>query len=87
MSDDEKRDTARLGTKPQGGDLDGYIFSDIQHAVEWLSQKFVTDDKYTVTPITVVSGLCPTCKATHRNIVVKSGHEVKPSTFLRKYQS
>jgi hypothetical protein len=30
------------------GDLDKYVFSNLQHAVEWMSQKFVTPEKYWV---------------------------------------
>lgn len=37
-----------LRTRPPGRDLDLYIFADTEHARAWLSQPFVTDDKYQV---------------------------------------
>lgn len=34
-----------LKTQPER-DLDGYIFNDVAHAREWLTQEFVTDAEY-----------------------------------------
>lgn len=36
-----------LKTQPER-DLDGYIFNDVAHAREWLTQEFVTDEEYSV---------------------------------------
>ena len=74
-------DSAQLQTIPRGQDLDGYVFTDLGHARQWLSQGFVDDESYAVIPVSVLKKKCR-CGNTYDHATPK-GPAVPPSEFLK----
>jgi hypothetical protein len=64
------------------GDLDEYIFSDYDHAYEWLTQGFVTDEDYSVEIVTVKRTKC--C---HREVKDEVLRKMSASSFIAEYKS
>ncbi len=62
--------------------LDGYLFQSIQHAVQWVSQPFVTDEEYGVALCTYKERPC--CGARYRLVVKRT---LRIDAFLAAYQA
>jgi len=73
----------RLNTK---GDLDGYLFSDNEHARNWLRQIFVQAPEYMVSIVDAEEKRkCPHCgKVDHRIKVITT---MRPEQFLQMSDS
>jgi hypothetical protein len=65
-----------------GVDLDGYLFTDNAHAVEWLRQPWVTDEEYAVEEVTV--RIAPCCG---RRVARKVLRRMSVSEFLSEAQA
>lgn len=69
---------------PSYSTLDGYVFSDYQHATEWLSQRFVDDEfraEYSLEEVTCVGISCRNCHSPR----LQAGRTMTISEFLRKH--
>lgn len=65
-----------LRTKPAGRDLDRYEFANRLHALKWVSQQFVTDEKFEIEIYQMIGDQdrpCPRC-----------GHREKGKPMLMK---
>ena len=67
-------------------DLDGYVFADMTHARQWLSQPFVHDFGISALEIVEVSDLrgCPKCGGTGYTQTVKSIRKLTLDEFLKE---
>jgi hypothetical protein len=61
----------------RSGDLDNYIFRDEAHAIEWLTQKFVTDARYGVDIVRVA--VTPCC---HKETIIEVLKQMTVSEYL-----
>ena len=77
-----------LRTIPPGHDLDQYVFSSAQHAVEWLQAQPAIEGVYKVLLVHLRQGktVCPQCGA-RRVITSKIVRTVRAKDFVKEYGS